>query len=471
VPAVEDHLLLDLDRSAGDGVRVQVERGLRTAIRDGRLRPDTRLPSTRSLSKRLQVSRGIVVEAYAQLVAEGYLQARQGSGTRVGPGTPAPAPTGATLPRARPPRYDFSLGVPDLAAFPRGAWMAALRRVLRDAPDARLGHPDPRGAGELRHALAAYLGRVRGVLVAPERVLVCTGFAQGLGLVARALRFEGVRRIAMEDPGFVLHRWILDGAGLEVVPVPVDDRGLRVDALGATGAEAVLVAPARQAITGVVLAPERRTELVAWAHTTGGLIVEDDYDAEYRYDRDPVGALQGLAPAHVVYGGSVSKTLAPALRLGWLVLPERLGDRTAFEKLLADAGSPTLEQLALADLIERGEHDRHLRRMRLVYRSRRDAFVSAVAAHLPGARVGGVAAGLHAIVELPAGTDEGALVAAARERDVAIEPVFPHRARADAAVTPSVLAGYASLPEPAIVEGVRRIGAALGAIGDAGRSA
>ncbi len=456
-------MLLELDRSAGDGIRVQLERGLRTAIRDGRLHPGTRLPSSRALSERLQVSRGIVVEAYAQLVAEGYLQARQGSGTRVGPGPRGPAPTGGERPRERPPRYDFGLGVPDLAAFPRAPWMAALRRVLRETPDAHLGHPDPRGAGALRHALATYLGRVRGVLAAPERVLVCTGFAQGLGLVARALRFEGVRRVAMEDPAFVLHRWILDGAGLEVVPVPVDDRGLRVDALADSGAEAVLVAPARQAITGVVLAPERRTELVAWARATGGLVIEDDYDAEYRYDRDPVGALQGLAPEHVVYGGSVSKTLAPALRLGWLVLPEWLGDRVSFEKLLADTGSPTLEQLALADLMARGEHDRHLRRMRLVYRHRRDAFVAAVAEYLPRARVGGVAAGLHAIVMLPAGTGEAALVAAARERGVAIEPAFPHRASTAADVTPAVLAGYAALPEPTIREGVRHIGMALAA--------
>jgi GntR family transcriptional regulator/MocR family aminotransferase len=464
VATAEDHLLIELDRSNGEGVRVQLERALRTAIREERLHPDTRLPSSRALSQRLDVSRGVVVEAYAQLTAEGYLRSRQGSGTRVAPGSREPAPDGAPAPLERAPRYDFSLGVPDLAAFPRAAWGASMRRVLREAPDALLGHPDPRGAAALRGALAAYAGRVRGVVSAPGRVLVCTGFAQGLGLAARALRFDGVRRVAMEDPGFVLHRWMLEGAGLEVIPVPVDDRGLRVDALAASDAEAVLVAPARQAITGVVLAPERRTELVAWATSTGGMVIEDDYDAEYRYDREPVGALQGLAPEHVVYGGSASKTLAPALRLGWLVLPERLGDRVAFEKLLCDAGSPTLEQLALADLIERGEHDRHLRRMRLVYRRRRDAFAAAVGEHLPGARVGGVAAGLHAVVELPAGTDEGALVAAARERKVAIEPVFPHRATATADVQPAVLAGYAALPEAAITEGVRRIGGALEAL-------
>lgn len=457
-------MLLELDRSNGKCVRVQLERALRAAIREGRLHPDTRLPSSRSLSLRLGISRGVVVETYAQLTAEGYLRSRQGSGTRVAPGALAPAPDGEPAPRERSPRYDFSLGVPDLAAFPRAAWGTSMRRVLREAPDAVLGHPDPRGAAALRGALAAYAGRVRGVVAAPERLLVCTGFAQGLGLVARALCFDGVRRVAIEDPGFVLHRWMLEGAGLEVVPIPVDDRGLHVDALAASGAEAVLVAPARQAITGVVLAPERRTELVAWASATGGVVIEDDYDAECRYDREPVGALQGLAPEHVVYGSSASKTLAPALRLGWLVLPERLGDRVAFEKLLADAGSPTLEQLALADLIERGELDRHLRRMRLVYRRRRDAFVAAVAEHLPGARVGGVAAGLHAIVGLPPGTDEGALVAAARERDVAIEPVFAHRATATADVEPAVLAGYAALPEAAIAEGVRRIGDALEAL-------
>ena len=462
MPAAEDHLLIEaVGEGGGPGVRARLEQSLRERIRDGRLHAGTRLPPSRTLAGRLGVSRGVVVEAYAQLAAEGYLTARQGSGTRVAPGAQAAAGPGPPAPEtARPPRYDFQLGVPDLAAFPRETWLAAMRRVVRETPDAGLGHPSPYGAEALRDALAAYLGRVRGVVTTPGRLVVCTGFAQGLGLLARTLRAEGVRRIAIEDPTFVLHRWILEGAGLEAVPVPVDERGLRVGDLPATGAGAVLLAPARQSITGAVLAPERRTELLRWARETGATVVEDDYDAEYRYDREPVGALQGLDPDLVAYGGSASKTFAPALRLGWLALPPRLVDRLRWEKLLADAGSPTLEQLAFAHLLEHGHHDRHLRRMRLAYRRRRDALVTSVAEHVPGARVHGIAAGLHAMIELPPGHDESAVVAAARARDVAVGPVFPHRSDPGAGA-PALLAGYAALPEPAIREGIRRLGAAV----------
>ena len=222
--------------------------------------------------------------------------------------------------------------MPDLAAFPRAAWLAASRRVLRDLPHGGLSHPDPRGAAPLRTALAAYLGRVRGVITTPEQMVICTGFWQGLGLVCRALAERGARRIAMEDPSFLFHRLIVEKAGLRPVPIPVDGAGLRVDALARRRADAVLVTPAHQSATGAALAPERRTHLLAWAHEHDALVIEDDYDAEYRYDRDPIGALQGRAPDRVVYGGTASKTLAPALRLGWLALPAGLQGAVAMEK-------------------------------------------------------------------------------------------------------------------------------------------
>lgn len=461
---VVDHLaapgLVDLDRGAGVGLREQLERGLRAGIREGRLHPGTRLPSTRELAARLQVARGVVVEAYAQLTAEGWLVSRQGSGTRVAPAAAAPAADPEPWPWAQPMPHDFALGVPDLAAFPRAAWLAATRRVLRDLPDAQLSHPDPRGAPALRAALAAYLGRQRGVVTTADRIVVTNGFWQGLGVVCRALAERGARRIAMEDPGFVFHRHVVTRAGLEPVGVPVDDRGLRTDLLG--DEDAVLVTPAHQSPTGVVTAPERRTALLAWAAERDAIVIEDDYDAEHRYDRDPVGALQGLAPERVVYGGTASKTLAPALRLGWVAAPASLARAVATEKGFADGGSPTLEQLVLADLIERGDLDRHLRRTRTAHRRRREALAQALAEHLPEARIRGVAAGLHVAVDLPPDTDEHAVVVAAAGRGVRVEGLGPHRFGPG---RPGLLLGFGALSEQAIRRGVAELAAAVREVG------
>lgn len=464
-----DHLapntLIHLDRDGRAGIRAQIEQQLRDGVRDGRLHGGTRLPSSRELAAGLGIARGVVVEAYAQLAAEGWIVSRQGSGTRVAPAAAAPpADESPPWPFETQHRYDFALGVPDLASFPRAMWLASMRRVLRDLPDARLSHPDPRGTATLRSALAAYLGRQRGVVTTADRIVVTTGFWQALAVTCAALAARGATRLAMEDPSFVFHRQIAKRAGLEPVPVPVDAGGLRVDLLARTGADAVLTTPAHQSPTGVVLAPERRTALVAWAQETGALIVEDDYDAEYRYDRVPVGALQGLAPEQVVYGGTASKTLAPALRLGWIALPSALVHPVAYEKGMADAGSPVLEQLVLADLIERGDLDRHLRRTRALNRRRRDALAEAVAEHLPQARLRGVAAGLHVQLDLPSGSDEPAIVSAAAERGVRVEPLGPHRfAAAVADEAPALLLGYAALSEQAIRRGVAELAVAVDA--------
>jgi len=456
---VVDHFVR-LDRRSAVPLRAQIEQGLRAGIREGRLHPGTRLPSSRALAADLGVARGVVVEAYAQLSAEGWLASRQGSGTRVAPAAAAAAPDPEPWPFEQTHRHDFALGVPDLAAFPRAAWLAATRRVLRDLPDTRLSHPDPRGAIGLRTVLAAWLGRQRGVVTTADRLVVTNGFWQGLAITCAVLAARGATRIAMEDPGFVYHRHVVRRAGLEPVPVPVDEAGMRVDRLAATGADAALVTPAHQSPTGVVLAPERRTALIAWAQEHDAVLVEDDYDAEHRYDREPVGALQGHAPEHVVYGGSASKTLAPALRLGWIAVPADLARAVALEKGFADAGSPTLEQLVLADLIERGELDRHLRRTRAAHRRRRDALAAALAEHLPEARLHGVAAGLHAMVELPPGSDERAVVAAAARRGVRVEGVGVHRFDT-AAGPPALLLGYGALTEQAIRRGVAELAAAV----------
>jgi len=454
-------LLVEFDRSAGRPLRAQLEDALREAVRSGRLAAHARLPATRVLAADLGVSRRLVVDAYAQLLAEGYLLARRGGGTFVADaGAVAPSPAPAKP--ADAPRYDFFPGHPDLGAFPRGAWLRALRATLRDAPDRAFGYPDPQGAPELRVALAGHLRRVRGVAADPESILICGGAAQGFALLARAL--SGAR-VAVEDPSLPAHRAILTGNGLRLAAMAVDDDGAKVEDLAELERregriDAALLTPAHQSPTGVALAPARRSALLAWTLHASRLVIEDDYDAEYRYDRAPVGALQGLAPGHVVYIGTASKTLCPALRIGWLVLPGALRDAVIAEKALSDQGLPTIDQLALARLIESGGYDRHLRQARRRYRSRRDALVAAVERHLPGARVTGVAAGLHAVLQLPFEVDGAALARAARRRSVGVYPL----GHAYMSVRPrhaGLVLGYASLAEPAIEEGIRRLALAL----------
>src|SRR4051812_21066882 len=367
-------LLLDL---APDGpLRERLEVALRGAIREGRLRPGDRLPATRSLAAELGCSRWVVVEAYDQLAAEGWVEGRAGSGTRVraraADADLAPEPMREPAP---PPAYHFGLGLPDLVAFPRTAWLRALQRAVRTAPAGELGHVDPAGSAALRTELAAYLARVRGVSTAPRDVVVTHGFTHGLGLLCHALRDAGHERVALEDPGFPLLGAFARRAGLEPVPVGVDERGLEVTALAASGARAVVTTPAHQFPLGHVMAAERRADLLTWAREVDGLVIGDDYDAEFRYDRRPVGALQGIDPERVVYAGSASKSLAPALRMGWLVAPRSWTRAIAEVRWGVDLGVGSLDQLALAELLRSGALDRHLRRVRQANSTKRRALL------------------------------------------------------------------------------------------------
>jgi GntR family transcriptional regulator/MocR family aminotransferase len=336
-------------------------------------------------------------------------------------------------------------------------WLWALGEAGRDAPTAALGYGDPQGSAMLREILAAYLRRVRGAAADPDQLVISTGFAQGINLVLRSLTRQGVRQVALEDPGDRDNEAVADRAGLEPIPIPIDERGIDVAALSATSAGAVLLTPAHQTPTGVVLAPERRQALVSWAQDTNAVIIEDDYDAEFRYDRQPVGSLQGLCPDHVVSMGSVSKSLAPALRLAWMVCPPRLVEPIAHEKLVADRGSPVLDQLALARLIESGRYDKHLRRMRAVYAARRLTLVESLARHAPNVELTGLAAGFHAVARLPDRTDEQTVVTAARQRSIGLYGMS--RYRSDGATEPTELVlGFGNVTEDGIRRGIAAIG-------------
>ncbi|MGA9876478.1 MAG: PLP-dependent aminotransferase family protein [Solirubrobacteraceae bacterium] len=448
-------LLVELDRNDELPLHEQIERSLREQIRSGRLPANTRLPSTRGLAAELGISRGVVTEAYGQLAAEGYLTTSQGAPVQVAKAVRATSERPPARSLLQSFSYNFHPGLPDLVAFPREAWLRSLRAALRDSPLDSLGYGDPRGLPALRESLAAYLGRVRGMDADPEHMLVCTGFMQGFSLLCRALRKRGIEQVALEDPGWHPHRLIVEEAGLKVVPIPVDEDGLRVDALAATDAMAVLVTPAHQFPTGTVLAPERRAALIEWAEDDR-LIVEDDYDSEYRYDRVAVGALQGLAPERVAYIGSASKRLAPGMRLGWMLVPSWLTWELSAAKTIEDYGSEIVGQLALRDFIARGELDRHLRRMRLRYQHRREVLLEALDRWLPDGRVSGADAGLFELVGLPEQTHESLLLRAAGERGVGAEGLALHRFAPDG--PPGVLLGYGNLSEPAIEQGVRLLG-------------
>ena len=464
-------LLVRLDRTTSDPLHRQLEASIRSGIRTGRLRGGTSLPPTRSLAAELGVSRGVVVEAYQQLVSEGYLTSRSGGYTRVAAGRavsdgsatqsatrqpPAPQPVGPA------PRVDFGYGRADVASFPRAAWLRAVRTVLTETPNARLGYLDGHGAMELRQALASYLDRVRGTSCRSDNIVITNGFAQGVDLLIRVLAAAGARTVAVEDPSANDDvRITAAAAGLAVVGVPVDDGGVDVRQLERTHADLVVLTPSHQWPTGGVLSAQRRAAVVAWSRATGAVVIEDDYDAEYRYDRAPVGAMQGLDPEYVVHAGTVSKTLAPGLRLGWLVLPERLVGPVTQAKLLADRGSPVIEQLAFAHFLSTGQFDRHLRRMRPVYRRRRDALLRALAGLLPDFEPTGIAASLHLVAWLPPDVVEQRVVEEAARHGLAIAGVSPYR------IAPGrggLVFGYSDVNERAIRWGVRLLADAVEAL-------
>jgi GntR family transcriptional regulator/MocR family aminotransferase len=442
--------------------------GLRAAIVAGRLPSGARLPATRVLAAELNVSRGVVVQAYQRLLDEGLAGARTGAGTVVTyRGTPPARSTdrraetdGLRLPLPLPAGIDTDLspGVPDLSAFPRAAWLRAERAVLGRATAADLGYGDPGGTPALRRELAGWLARTRGVRAEADDVIVVGGVAQALALLAQTLRAGGTTAIAVEDPGSRGARDQLTHWGLRTVGVPVDEYGVRVHDLAATGLDVAALTPAHQFPTGVVLSPARRAALLDWASTAGGLIVEDDYDAEHRYDRAPVAAVQATAPDRVAYTGSTSKSLAPGMRLGWLVAPRRMQADLLAAKHASDLGNPALPQLVLAQLLASGDYERHLRTVRTRQRRRRDALLTGLRAHLPEAEVHGVAAGLHLLVTLPWAADDTALAARIAAVGVRVQPLSWHRGRPG---VPGLVLGYAAHTPDRLTEAAARLARAI----------
>lgn len=449
-------LPLTLSEHSDRTLRASLRDALKDAIRSGRLTAGSVLPSTRALAADLGVSRGVVVDAYAHLGEEGFLVSRGGSGTMVSDAA-QPATRRAQPERAVDRTYEIDLrpGPPDLATFPRAAWLTATREVLRSLPDAELGYASPWGVAALRDELAEHLTRVRAAMASPESCLVVNGATQGLTLLVRTLAENGHKTLAVESPSHSVQRRILGRHGLRVVDVPIDEQGIDVDALARTGCRAVLVTPAHQYPTGIVLSATRRNALIRWAERVGGIIIEDDYNPEFRYDRRPVGCLQGFGPEYVVLVGSVSKTLAPGLRLGWLVSPPQLHEALSMAKRDDDFGTGVLGQHVLAELFANGGYDRHVRRVRRHYMQRRDVLVSAMAAELPTWQVSGQAGGLHVMLRLPPGVDEDRIIAAAAAKGLALQGT-----RAMYGSLPAedgVIVSYARAPRSVLADAVRRL--------------
>ncbi|MFG3406534.1 PLP-dependent aminotransferase family protein [Streptomyces sp. NPDC048142] len=455
---------LELEPSAGGPLHTRLTRALRTAVTSGRLAAGSALPASRALAADLRCSRWVVTEAYAQLVAEGYFEARSGSATRVRAHAGASVRGDARAGEDRwTPRFDLLPGVPDLRAFPRKRWADMVRAATTELTWDELGYPDAAGLPRLRRQLASYLVRGRGARVETGQLVVCAGTLDGVMRLCRALRAAGHTRVAVEDPGWTQLRLTVAAAGLTPVATPVDEHGLRVDVLrGTPDVRAVIVAPAHQFPTGVVLSPARRAELADWAREVDGLVMEDDYDAEFRYDRHPVGALQGVAPDHVALLGSLSKTLSPAVRLGWIAAPERW-TAALTSKDTGGTPPPVIDQDAFTRFVSSGSYDRHLRASRLRYKRRRDHLLHELAARLPGQAVSGAAAGFHLLLPLK-DCPADAVVEEAARADVRLARLDDYRATEATGGTPAtstLVVGYGNLTDQAVPGAVQRLAHAI----------
>ncbi|WP_432545429.1 MocR-like pyridoxine biosynthesis transcription factor PdxR [Kineococcus sp. SYSU DK004] len=488
-----DFLQLDPTAAPTRGRSAWLAARLREAITTGRVPDGAVLPPTRALAVDLGWARGVVVEAYQRLGEEGLTTGRARGGTRVrlppthpaGPrprtapssaGTSPDPPAGRAPACTSAPVLDLTPGVPDLTRFPRAAWLRAERSALHTAGPDVLRYGGPAGDPGLRQRLVSWLALHRGISTTPEDVVIVAGVAQALALTAHVLRRRGLDRIGVEDPGSRGARDELAYWGLDPVPVPVDEHGLRTDLLPAllpstTGRPggavpaggrprgAVVVTPAHQYPTGVPLSPARRVELLRWASEHDGLIVEDDYDAEHRYDRTPTASVHAAAPDRVLHTGSVSKTLAPALRLGWVVAPTWLRTELLEAKHASDISNPSLPQLVLAQMLSDGSYERHLRLTRRHQRGRRDEFVSALHRALPTARVGGLAAGLHLVLDLSGhDLDDVELADRLARRGVVVDTLSRHRVRPG---PPGLVLGYAGLTPQRLRAAADRIAATV----------
>lgn len=464
-------LWIPLERSSNTPLIRQVYAQIRAYILGGTLQAGERLPSTRELAASLHVSRNVVLEAYDQLLAEGYIESRAGSGTYVAEGTyldreprePALVPTGPVrTPQPGDACIDFRSGLPALDLFPRKQWSQLAQRVYVEASPSVFGYDNPEGRPELRDVLSRYLLRTRGVRCQPEQILILSGAAQAFSLLTKLFASAG-EEIMLEDPVTYEIQEILSSSGARLFPIPVDERGMRTEMLPLDKRPRfIFVTPSHQFPLGGILPVQRRIQLLQFARTAGCYVVEDDYDSEFRYEGSPVSSLQSLEPARVIYIGTMSKILSPALRLGYMVLPEELVERSRTVKRLLDVHSPSLEQLVLAHFVDSGHLERHIARMKRTYSRRRNALIQALKRHFaPRVAMLGDATGLHLVARFRHIEFTRELVMAIEREGARVYPVEQHAVRKGEHVNEIIL-GYGHLTPEQIEQGVRRIKVILG---------
>ncbi len=456
-------LWLDIDRSSGVTLTRQVYEALRAKILSGELRAGERLPSTRELARTLGVSRNVVLGAYDQLVAEGFVESRPGAGNFVAEGAllgaprkyAAPqAPSGISLSTGTGEIIDFKSGIPALELFPRKKWAGLLYGACMDTDFSRFGYGEPEGALKLRQVLGAYLFKTRGVYCEPGQIIVTTGAVQALALAARLLLEKG-ELVAAEDPSNHDLQRILTATGALLHPVPVDDKGILTELLP-EGAKLIYLTPSHQFPMGGILPIQRRIEIINYAREQKTFILEDDYDSEFRHEGLPVSSIQGLEPERVIYVGTFSKIMFPALRIGYMVLPRSLARKCALLKRRSDYHTPLADQLALAGFIESGLLERHVAKMRKLYGRRRKKLIECLEQHFHGRyRVEGEAAGIHLVVEFGFKPDSSFLRLLKGE-GVRIYPVEVHAALKGRNGSKFIM-GYGGLSEEQLAEGVLRI--------------
>ena len=431
---------IGIDREDREPIQAQIARQLRSLVLSGRLKPQTRLPSTRALSEELSVARATVVEAYEQLVSEGYLETRSGSGTRVAAELPETLLTSTPKERAREPSRQtgrreparpFRSGLVDWENFPHDAWGRLLGRFWRNPPVTLLEHNDPFGWLPLREAIARHLYEWRGIDCAAEQVIVTAGGLDAFDLIGRSILHPG-DEVWFEEPGYPTARRIFSLGGVTAVPVPVDAEGLVV-ARGierAGAARAAFVTPARQYPTGVTMPLARRLELLDWAAEADAIVIEDDYDSEYRYVGKPLPALMSLDKrARVIYTGTFSKVFSPIVRLGYIVVPQALVKRFREERISHGAPPSLMAQPALAEFMGSGAFAIHIRRMRRIYAARRRALIEALK---PGEgklfRIDASPAGLMLLLRLARGASDEEIVGKLEAKGIETQSLSSHYA-------------------------------------------
>ena len=461
---------IDIDRTSAKPLIRQVFEQIRALILSGKLKAGDRLPSTRSLASELAISRIVVMEAYEQLIAEGYVDSRQGSGTTVAAGIdtllahvpPTPpsnrAPSGSSRTDGL---IDFRFGIPAVDMFPKKEWGRILEQTCLEMPQALFGYDRPKGRAELRQAVSEYLLRARGIECDPGRICITSGTTQSLAILARILYAPGAEAI-LEDPSSMHALRLVSSENYTIVPVPVDSNGIRTDLITVNDkTRFILVTPSHQFPLGEVLPIQRRLELVRLVSDTGCYILEDDYDSEFRFAGQPISSMYGCAPHRVIYLGTFSKAFSPALRLGYAILPDDLGGRFLDCKINMDVHNSVLEQLAMARFMCEGGYEKHIARMKKIYYQRQLAVLNALEEYFPGRYVvRGQSTGLNLIAEFP-GVDFTEQV----QKDAAAAGIRLHPVEMHAIVKgghcSKIIIGYGQLTPGEIREGLRRLRSVL----------